>query len=95
MVSETVIALGVGALGGVARATVGMFKALAVKMKIEWSYWIFTVIVAAIIGAFTGMIFNFDLRLSALAGYAGTDIIEGIYRSFKVDKVYVKNSRSR
>jgi len=25
-----------------------------------------------------------------LAGYAGTDILEGIYKSFKVDKVYVK-----
>jgi len=24
------------------------------------------------------------------AGYAGTDIIEGIYKSFKVQKVYVK-----
>ena len=88
--NEILLVLSVGALGGVARATVGFFKAMAVKMKIYWWYWLFTVVEAAIIGAFTGLIFNFDVRLSALAGYAGTDIIEGIYRSFKVDKVYVR-----
>jgi len=52
-----------------------------------------TVIVAMIIGVFVGLIFNFDWRLSLLAGYAGTDIIEGIYKSFKVQKVYVKRGR--
>jgi len=48
------------------------------------------VVVAIVIGVFVGIIFNFDYRLSLLAGYAGTDILEGIYKSFKVDKVYVK-----
>jgi hypothetical protein len=28
--------------------------------------------------------------LSLLAGYAGTDIIEGIYKSFAVQKIYLK-----
>ena len=37
-----------------------------------------------------GLIFNFDWRLALLAGYAGTDILEGIYKSFAVQKVYVK-----
>ena len=48
------------------------------------------VIVAVVIGVFTGIIFNFDYRLSLLAGYAGTDILEGIYKSFSVSKVYVR-----
>jgi len=48
------------------------------------------VVVAIVIGVFVGFIFNFDYRLSLLAGYAGTDILEGIYKSFKVDKVYVR-----
>ena len=43
----------------------------------------------SLLGVFTGMIFNFDYRLSLLAGYAGTDILEGIYKSFAVSKVYV------
>ena len=37
------------------------------------------IIIAVIIGVFTGLVFNFDPRLSLLAGYAGTDILEGIY----------------
>ena len=49
-----------------------------------------TVLVALVIGIFTGLIFNFDYRLSLLAGYAGTDILEGIYKSFKVEKVYIR-----
>jgi len=36
------------------------------------------------------VIFDFDYRLSLLAGYAGTDILEGVYKSFKVSKVYVR-----
>lgn len=91
MSSEIIVAFAVGALGGIARATVGLFKSLALKVKIYLAYWAFTIVVAAIVGGFTGMIFNFDYRLSALAGYAGTDIIEGIYKSFKVEKVYIKN----
>lgn len=48
-------------------------------------------LIALIIGIFVGIIFNFDPRLSLLAGYAGTDILEGIYKSFAVQKVYVSN----
>jgi hypothetical protein len=51
---------------------------------------VITVIIAVIIGIFVGIIFNFDPRLSLLAGYAGTDILEGIYKSFAVQKIYVK-----
>ena len=46
------------------------------------------------IGTFTGLIFNFDPRLSLLAGYAGTDILEGIYKSFAVSKVYVGSAKA-
>ena len=89
--NEILIGLLLGALGGAVRATIGIFKSLAVKMKIVWRYWIFTILLSLLIGAMTGLIFNFDYRLSVLAGYAGTDILEGIYKSFKVEKVYVKN----
>ena len=46
-----------------------------------------------IIGVFTGIVFNFDPRLSLLAGDAGTDILEGIYKSFKTEKVMVVSSK--
>ncbi|MEM0465923.1 MAG: hypothetical protein QXW97_04465 [Candidatus Pacearchaeota archaeon] len=78
-----------GAIGGLTRGFVGLLKALSLRRKILWGYYTITVIIAFIIGIFVGLIFNFDYRLSLLAGYAGTDILEGIYKSFKVDKVYV------
>jgi fluoride ion exporter CrcB/FEX len=83
-----------GGLGGLTRGVVGLLKALSLRRKILWGYYAITVLVALIIGAFTGLIFNFDYRLSLLAGYAGTDILEGIYKSFSVQKVYVGSVKS-
>ena len=79
-----------GGLGGLTRGVIGLLKALSLRRRILWGYYTITVLVAAIIGAFVGIIFNFDYRLSLLAGYAGTDILEGIYKSFKVQKTYVR-----
>jgi len=79
-----------GGIGGLTRGVVGLLKALSLRRKILWGYYMITVVVAAIIGIFVGVVFNFDYRLSLLAGYAGTDILEGIYKSFSVQKVYVQ-----
>ena len=78
-----------GGVGGLTRGFVGLLKALSLRRKILWGYYAITVLVALVIGTFTGIIFNFDYRLSLLAGYAGTDILDGIYKSFAVQKVYV------
>ena len=77
-----------GAVGGLTRGVVGLLKALSLRRRIIWSYYIITVLTAVIIGVFVGIVFNFDPRLSLLSGYAGTDILEGIYKSFAVQKVY-------
>jgi len=78
-----------GGVGGLTRGFVGLLKALSLRRRILWGYYAITVLIALIIGIFVGVIFNFDTRLSLLAGYAGTDILEGIYKSFAVQKVYV------
>ena len=88
---QILVAALLGGVGGLTRGVVGLLKALSLRRRIIWTYYIITVAVALIIGIFTGIIFNFDSRLSLLAGYAGTDILEGIYKSFKVEKVYVQN----
>ena len=80
-----------GGVGGLTRGVVGLLKALSLRRKILWFYYLITLVIAIIIGVFTGIIFNFDSRLSLLAGYAGTDILEGIYKSFQVQKVYIRN----
>ena len=46
-----------GMIGGVVRGFVGLLKALSLRRRILWSYWIITAVVAAIIGVFTGIIF--------------------------------------
>ncbi len=79
-----------GGIGGLTRGVVGLLKALSLRRRILWAYYAITVAIAVIIGIFVGIIFDFDPRLSLLAGYAGTDILEGIYKSFKVQKVYVR-----
>ena len=86
----TVLAGLLGGIGGLTRGFIGLLKALSLKRKILWFYYAVTVLIAVVIGVFVGIIFNFDERLSLLAGYAGTDILEGIYKSFQVSKVYVK-----
>lgn len=92
--SDIILAAVLGGLGGLTRGVVGLLKALAMKRKILWDYYVLTVVIAIIIGIFVGLIFDFDPRLSLLAGYAGTDILEGIYKSFAVSKVYV-NSKAK
>jgi len=90
MVEGIVLAGLLGGIGGLTRGVVGLLKALSLRRKILWGYYLITVAIAIIIGTFVGIIFDFDPRLSLLAGYAGTDILEGIYKSFKIQKVYVK-----
>lgn len=84
-----------GGLGGLTRGVVGLLKALSLRRKILWGYYAITVLVALIIGVFVGIIFNFDPRLSLLAGYAGTDILEGIYKSFAVQKTYIAPKKAK
>jgi hypothetical protein len=88
---EAVVLAGIlGGIGGLTRGVVGLLKALSLRRRILWNYFLITIAIALIIGVFIGIIFDFDTRLSLLAGYAGTDILEGIYKSFNVQKVYVK-----
>ena len=82
-----------GGIGGLTRGVVGLLKALSLRRRILWGYYAITVCVALIIGVFVGIIFDFDYRLALLAGYAGTDILEGIYKSFKVQKTYVRRGK--
>lgn len=82
-----------GGIGGLTRGLVGLLKALSLRRRILWLYYLITVAIAVVIGIFVGIIFDFDPRLSLLAGYAGIDILEGIYKSFKVQKVYVSTKK--
>ena len=94
LIESLILPAVLGGIGGLTRGFIGLLKALSLRRKILWGYYAITVVVPAIIGIFVGIVFNVDYRLSLLAGYAGTDILEGIYKSFSVQKVYVQSARS-
>ncbi|MEK6800346.1 MAG: hypothetical protein AABY05_00275 [Nanoarchaeota archaeon] len=91
--SDVIYPAALGGIGGLTRGVVGLLKALSLRRRILWGYYFITVGIAALIGIFVGVVFNFDYRLSLLAGYAGTDILEGIYKSFQVQKIFVSRKK--
>ncbi len=73
-----------GFVGGITRACVGVLKNKAYRKKrFKITYFLWTVILSGIIGMFCGLFFISDYRFTLLAGYAGTDLIEGIYKIFR------------
>jgi uncharacterized membrane protein len=77
------IAMSMGVLGGVLRALVGFVKYFERNQKkrvIDWWYLAFSLIVSAIIGSIAGSLSQGDWRLAVVAGYAGTDFVEGLYK---------------
>jgi fluoride ion exporter CrcB/FEX len=71
-----------GALGGLARSCVGLLKALRNNVEIDWAHTTVTIIASAIIGSTAGLIFNSDYKISLIAGYIGTDLLENIAKIF-------------
>ena len=71
-----------GFLGGVVRALVGLMKSNAYRKKFEPKYLLFTLVSSGIIGMATGLlVLPADYRVVLLAGYAGTDLLEGLYKT--------------
>jgi len=72
-----------GVLGGLVRALVGIakyFEKNQQNQKIRFWYLAFSLFVAAIVGGLAGALANGDWRLAIIAGYAGTDFLEGLYK---------------
>ena len=72
-----------GILGGLVRALVGIIKYFEKNkqnQKIRFWYLTSSLFVAALVGGIAGAIANGDWRLAIIAGYAGTDFLEGLYK---------------
>lgn len=80
----------IGGLGGLLRAVIGLGKSLAAKRRIRWPYFFVTVILAIIIGLILGALTSVSKPIAFLAGYGGTDILEGIGKVIKVIPVEIK-----
>jgi hypothetical protein len=73
----------VGAAGGAVRSLVGILKHLEGNRRGEsfrvW-YLLFSILISAVIGAFAGALSPGNWKIAGLAGYAGTDFIENLYK---------------
>ena len=73
-----------GAIGGLVRGIFGIIKHFSTVKNPEFHprHLVLTVIGAAFIGAFVGVIAPGDYRIALAGGYLGTDVIEGIFKSY-------------
>lgn len=71
-----------GFFGGAIRSLVGLLKhkVFRGKEKFNGGKFLFTLIASGLIGLFCALLLIDDYRIALLAGYAGTDLIQGIYR---------------
>ena len=71
-----------GLAGGLVRGLVGIMKQTnnPDEFKIHWKYFGLTMLVSGGVGVVSGIIADGDWRISLLAGYAGTDFLESIYK---------------
>ncbi|MBT5022421.1 hypothetical protein HOK51_02520 [Candidatus Woesearchaeota archaeon] len=81
---EILLAAGCGFFGGVVRALVGILKngVLFGAEKCDWPRLTFTIIASGVIGVFAGLLISADYRVTMIAGYAGTDLIESVYKGY-------------
>ncbi len=80
----------IGVLGGFVRALYGLMKAVNRNDKISAGYFLLTVISAGVIGGILGSVFTIDYKIAALAGYAGTDVLENIFKATLEGSVFIK-----
>ncbi len=71
-----------GFLGGIIRGLVGFVKNRTIEKADHFkpSYFVITILIAGIVGAAAGALADTEWQVSFLAGYAGTDFIENLYK---------------
>jgi len=79
----------IGGLGGLLRASVGARKAFLKKRKFKPNYFLATVIGAILIGMIVGATVGINNAVALFAGYAGTDLLEGLAKSFKLAPIRI------
>jgi len=86
MAYELAITIFAGFLGGIIRAFVGMLKwqtraPTQKRMKFSSHYIAATILLAGLLGTVAGLYVASDPKFAVLAGYAGTDFIDGVYKA--------------
>lgn len=79
-----------GGAGGLLRSIVGLGKSIAAKRRIRILYFFLTVVIAVLIGLILGVLTSVSRPIAFLAGYSGTDILEGLGKIIKIVPVEIK-----
>jgi len=71
-----------GFLGGIIRGLVGFVKNKTLEKADHFKpqYFLTTILISGIIGGAAGALADTEWQVSFLAGYAGTDFIESLYK---------------
>ena len=79
---KLLIYLFAGFCGGIVRGLVGFVKNKTIEKADHFkpSYFIITIFISGIVGAAAGILADTEWQASFLAGYAGTDFIENLYK---------------
>lgn len=76
-----------GIFGGLVRGMVGIAKYMEQNRKnqaIDLKYLLFSLVVAGLVGGIAGSLASSDRSFAFLAGYAGTDFLESLYKIRRV-----------
>jgi len=79
-----------GILGAVVRTAADFLKCNILKEKITSQGIIFYAFSVVAIGAFLGIVLDYGWAVSFIGGYAGQDVLEGLYQAIKKVKVSFK-----
>ena len=78
-----------GFTGGIIRGLVGFVKKKTIEKANHFKpqYFLITILISGVVGAAAGILADTEWQISFLAGYAGTDFIESLYK-IKLGKSY-------
>ncbi len=95
--SKIFLILLAGAIGGALRGILGIAKSAVLKkdVKINWTWFFVSVIIASILGMITASFFLDDARLALIGGYAGSDLLEGLMKIILKDKFGPKEKQEK
>lgn len=71
-----------GFTGGIVRGLVGFVKNKTIEKANHFKpqYFLITILISGVVGGAAGALADSDWKVSFLAGYAGTDFIESLYK---------------
>jgi len=85
-----------GLFGGVLRGLLGISKTLVTKKEesINYQWFFLNITVAAVIGLLAATMMGGDFRIALLAGYAGSDLLESLFK-IKFEEQFKKVTKGK